>query len=103
MTIPGKARFLTVLQLCAIPVFIGSGLCALTSFGSVPRWKAEARIGQDLPDDWDRVFINHGTAYRWHGSTLLTAASFAGWAVSGTFLVVSGLTFQRKRSAGGLP
>lgn len=98
----GKSRLLRALQVVAIPVFIGCGISSINSLASIPRETAEARLGRDLPDDWERVVINHNAPERWHGSRLLTAASFAGGAASGIYLLASGLYFRRKKGSVGL-
>lgn len=60
-----KLRWISAIQVLTGLIYVASMMFTLTTAASVTREEAMHRLGQDLPADMHRVFINHRVAYAW--------------------------------------
>jgi hypothetical protein len=83
-----------LLQILAVLASWACGYYSINSLAAKPRAKALEFVHQPIPEDWEWVVVNHGEAYPWPRSRLLTLLSLAGWAGSIAFLLFTGLRGQ---------
>src|SRR6185295_13603184 len=85
----------TWIQIALIIPMLASGFVWMGSFGSMPRGEAEKRLGQSLPESWERVVMNHGTALHWpfpKSAFLIAMVLFAACAILLLYTVLDDLS-----------
>src|SRR5579883_1344601 len=97
-----ERRILSLCQIVAGILFVLSGMFSISYAASCSREVAISRVGHDIPSEFKRVFINHGTVYNWpftRGHAILSCTVFV---VTLVFLFASAW-YARGLKAGSSP